>query len=76
MPRGYLRNFGWAIIVVVSAVGYLAGVRGWALVFGVTVGFVPAGMVMWSIARRLWPPPLEVADANWPFPHTTTLGDS
>jgi hypothetical protein len=60
VSRNYYSNTGYAVFVITGGVVYSLGARGGMWLIGVLAVFYPIGMMFSSIARRLWPPNLEV----------------
>jgi hypothetical protein len=59
VPRGYQRAVTAFTLAIIAFTAYLLGMAGIPLLFAVVIGFVPVGIVVSSVARRLVPPTLE-----------------
>jgi hypothetical protein len=54
VPGWYKRGLSWSAILLASVIAYELGLRDGAWLLFVGIGFVPIGVVLSMVTRRLW----------------------
>jgi hypothetical protein len=54
VPVWYRRGLAWGAILIASLIAYELGLRDAAWLLFVGIGFVPIGVILSMVTRRLW----------------------
>jgi hypothetical protein len=62
VPYEHKRNMGVVTLAVAALVGYVAGMRGWSLLFATIIVFFVLAALFGTVERHWFPPTLELTD--------------